>query len=102
MKDKNNEFLWRQFCRLGEMIGDGLHHEEPWISKEYNKISRILNPDFYKEIAKQKSESIDKQMLAILEKHNCACGGKLKQSRKGSKVCYCITCNKRYKAKSKK
>lgn len=23
---RDNEFEWRQFCRLGEMIGDGLHY----------------------------------------------------------------------------
>lgn len=82
------------------MIGDGLHHEEPWISKEYNKISRILNPDFYKDIAKQKSKKIDEQMNDLLSKRDCTCGGALKQSRKGSRVCYCTTCNKRYKAKT--
>lgn len=41
----NDKFLWNQFCRLREMIGDGLHHEEPWISKEYKKLQKILIPE---------------------------------------------------------
>ena len=32
---KDNEHLWRQFCRLGEMMGDGLHYEPDgkWIER---------------------------------------------------------------------
>jgi hypothetical protein len=31
---KDNEHLWRQFCKLGEMMGDGLHYEPDgkWIA----------------------------------------------------------------------
>ena len=39
---RENEFEWRQFCRLGEMIGDGLHYEESWISKEYKRLQKNL------------------------------------------------------------
>lgn len=36
-----NEHLWRQFEKLGEMMGDGLHHEADgkWISVEYKKLA---------------------------------------------------------------
>ena len=42
----SKDFLWTQFCRLGEMIGDGLHNEPDgrWISKEYSRLRRILIP----------------------------------------------------------
>ena len=58
-----NEHLWRQFEKLGEMIGDGLHLEEDgkWISSEYNKLAKILCPEGFAEIRKQKSEALTKQ-----------------------------------------
>lgn len=45
--ERENEHEWRQFCRLGEMMGDGLHHEPDgkWIVKEYRKLAKILLPE---------------------------------------------------------
>jgi hypothetical protein len=112
MNDKapyeENKQLWDRFCRLGEMIGDGLHHEEPWITKEYRHLRMILCPPseeekaFMREQRKIQSALIDKQMKDLLEKRKCECGGNLKQARSGSKVAYCEKCNTRYKAKSKR
>ena len=47
-----NEHLWRQFEKLGEMMGDGLHHEADgkWISVEYKKLAKILCPEGFAEI----------------------------------------------------
>ena len=57
-----NEHLWRQFEKLGEMMGDGLHHEADgkWISVEYKKLAKILCPEGFAEIRKQKSEALNK------------------------------------------
>lgn len=98
----DDSHLWDRFCKLGEMMGDGLHWEEDgkWISKEYNKLSRILLPDMHKDIRKAKADAINKQMAFLLAKSACSCGGKLIQKKKGTKVSYCEVCNNRYVAKA--
>ena len=101
---KENEFEWRQFCRLGEAIGDGLHHEDPWISKEYKRLSKILIPEteeekqYKKQVRKQRNENINKQVIDKLKTDKCSCGGDLKQTRSGSKKVVCVNdnCNKKY------
>lgn len=107
LRNKLNEFEWNQFCRLGEMMGDGLHHESDgkWIPREYKRLSKILIPEIKereKEQRKLKAIRINEQMDKILEKNKCSCGGNLKQKRSGSKVCYCLDCNNRYVANYKK
>jgi hypothetical protein len=107
---RENEFEWRQFCNLGEMMGDGLHHEPGgnWISKEYRKLAKILLPESETEKTFRlrnnaaKAENINKQMAEVLAKKNCQCGGTLKQVRSGAKVACCQTCNAKYTAKYKK
>lgn len=106
VKKASDDFHWRQFCRLGEMMGDGLHHESDgkWIVREYNQLARILIPEFKekeKERRKLKSERINEHMQKLLLEKKCECGGMLIQSRSGSKVCYCSKCNQRYKAGKK-
>lgn len=105
--ERDNQFEWNQFCRLGEMIGDGLHYEPDgkWISKEYNRLAKILIPEIKtqdKEKRKRKASNIDEQMKVLLSNKKCSCGGELKQKRSGTKVAYCIVCDSRYVAKSKK
>lgn len=105
---KNNEFVWQQFCRLGEMIGDGLHYEDPWISKEYSRLQKILIPEtkeekeYKRKIRKAKNESINKQVAERLLIDKCSCGSELKQTRSGSKTVICIKCGLKYKYSSKK
>ena len=105
MVDK--DFLWRQFVKLGDMMGDGLHHESDgkWIIKEYNKLAKILIPEdkeFAKEKRKLKADSINQQMTKLLAEKKCSCGGTLEQKRSGTKVVYCTQCNNRYVARTKK
>ena len=107
MDNIKNEFEWRQFCRLGEMMGDGLHYEPDgkWIAKEYRRLAKILIPEMREEnkaIRKLKSASIDEQMKNLLSEKKCECGGDLKQKRSGAKVAYCENCNQRYVARTKK
>lgn len=100
---KNNQFLWDQFIRLGERIGDGDldASEAKWVNREYKKLMLILCPDIkesFKLKRKQKATRINEQMLKLLEIKKCTCGGSLRQSRSGSKIAYCTICNTRYKA----
>ncbi len=85
-------------------MGDGLHHEPDckWISKEYNKIFNLLYPEHKQEARKNKADRTNEQMKNLLEIKACSCGGKLKQSRSGSKIAYCEVCNNRFKAVTKK
>lgn len=104
---RENEFEWNQFIKLGDMMGDGLHHEEPWIAKEYKKLAKILIPDLRETEKKRrvnKNESINLQIAEKLKADKCNCGSDLKQVRSGSKVVQCINkeCNKKYTYKSKK
>lgn len=107
---RENEFEWRQFCRLGEMIGDGLHHEEPWISKEYKKLQKILLPEteiekeYKRKARKLRNQNIDKQIAERLQTDKCTCGSELKQSRSGSKTVACtkVKCGKKFTYKSKR
>jgi hypothetical protein len=105
---RDNEFIWNQFCKLGEMIGDGLHHEEPWISKEYKRLQKILLPETkeekeYKSKARKlRNENINKQIIERLKTDRCKCEAELKQIRSGSKTVICTKCGSRYKYVSKR
>ena len=41
MEERENQDLWNRFIRLGDMMGDGLHHEPDgkWIERDYKPIS---------------------------------------------------------------
>lgn len=92
------------------MIGDGLHYEEPWISKEYGKLMKILLPETEEEKAikrerrKKRNANLDAQMVEKLKKDRCKCGGELRQTRSGSKTVVCTIegCNKKYVYKTKR
>ena len=91
---RENDLEWRQFCRLGEMMGDGLHYESDgkWIAKEYNKLAKLLIPELsknHKELRKAKTDAINEQMGKLLQGKKCNCGGEIKQGRSGSKIAYC-------------
>lgn len=101
---RDNQFEWDHFCKLGEMIGDGLHNEPDgkWISKEYARLSKILIPELKEEAKARrvlKNAHIDAQMTKLIGLKKCVCGGILKQSRSGSKIAYCTQCDQRYKAR---
>jgi len=86
----DKQHLWNSFIRLGEMIGDGMHYEQPWITKEYKRLMKILCPPTEEEKAikaenrRKKNENINKQIKERLEKDKCSkCNSELKQTRKG-------------------
>lgn len=101
--EEDRDYLHRQLVRLGDMMGDGLHHESDgkWIEKEYAKVFNALHPELAKKKRLEKNKKVNEQMKSILEKFRCECGGKVTQGRSGSKVAYC-KCGKRYKAGKKK
>lgn len=106
--EKDNKWEWEQFCRLGEAIGDGMHYEDPWISKEYKRLSRILIPEIKEQEAenrRKRNESLNKQIKEKLIKDRCfKCESELKQVRSGSKVVQCTNkeCNAKFRYKTKK
>lgn len=99
-----NKRLHEQLIKLGDMMGDGLHHEPDgaWISREYGKVFNALYPEHKKERRKRKAEAVNEQMAKLLEIKSCTCGGKLEQRRSGTKIAYCTKCGMRYKATKKK
>lgn len=107
MSNQENKLEWERFIKLGDMMGDGLHHEPDgkWITREYNKLAKLLIPEIresQKEKRKLKAERVNENMKRLLAEKKCKCGGSLKQGRSGSKVCYCTVCNSRYVATRKK
>ena len=94
--------LHRQLIQLGDMMGDGLHHEPDgyWIPKEYKRILRALG------IApkrKSNSEQINNLMTKRVEDVRCkSCGGQLKQTRSGSMRAKCEGCGSRFQLMRRK
>jgi len=102
MDKEHNSFLWNQFAQLGEMIGDGLHYEDPSISKQYKRLSRMLMPEEHKHMRQLKNAKIDEAVEGRLKDDRCfKCSGKLSQVRSGSFVVKCQDCKCKYTYKKK-
>lgn len=90
----SDEFLWDQFCNLGEMLGDG--DCDPWVGKEYKRLAIVLGvakPSDFRKPRKNNSKQIDDFMQKRINQVNCSkCNGALKQSRKGSLTGICVNC----------
>lgn len=97
----NNDFLYRQLEKLGEMMGDGLHLEPDgkWIEIEYTRIAKQLGLIPKRKINTKYINSVVERGLKTLK---CECGGTLKQTRKGSYVVKCERCGNKYKIKRRK
>ena len=56
-------YLYRQLVKLGDMMGDGLHHEPDgkWIEKEYNKICKVLHPEMFEKQNEAKKKALRRQ-----------------------------------------
>lgn len=93
---EENERLHEQLVKLGDMMGDGLHHEPggAWISREYTKICRILYPEMF---PKKDFTKRNKAVSAWCETHKCQmCKGELKQTKSGSLRVKCKDCGAKY------
>ena len=102
MDKKDKDYLYSQLIRLGDMMGDGLHHEPDgnWISKEYRQICKQLGL-----LPKRKndSEEINKKMDECVNIVKCKiCTGDLKQTRKGSMRAKCLECGALFKLLTRK
>lgn len=95
----DKDFLHRQLIKLGDMMGDGLHHEPDgkWISKEYRKVARALGYLPKQKRAKADVDEINKLMADRCQSVNCTkCGGFLKQTRSGSMRASCADCGGKF------
>lgn len=111
LTDKEAEEIGRQrlgdqLIKLGDMMGDGLHHEADgkWIEKEYKRTFNLLYPEYAKKRRKQTAININVQIDKLLLTARCSkCQSTLRQSRSGSKILYCnnTQCNARFTATSK-
>lgn len=96
MASKNTDYLHRQLVRLGDMMGDGLHHEPDgkWISKEYKKTLKALGIGPKRKCFTGEN---NKAMQERLETIKCQkCDGDLRQTRSGSLRAKCLNCGAKY------
>ena len=98
--------LHRQLVKLGDMMGDGLHHEPggKWISRDYKRICKALGLIPQKPRRKQSTEmitEINSRMAERCEEERCPhCKlnrPTLKQTRKGSMSAKCTICGRSFK-----
>ncbi|PST68892.1 hypothetical protein [Shewanella algae] len=86
---KDKQHLHKQLIKLGDMIGDGLDTEPggKWIRKEYAKVAKALG---YGPDRSARNAEINKVMMKRCSDVSCGhCGGKLVQTRSGSKRAMC-------------
>ncbi len=95
--------LYGQLIKLGDMMGDGLHHEPDgkWISRDYKKVAKALglleDSPLQKEMKAQRRDQIDSQMQQRVKDFPCGkCQSALKQTRKGSKRAQCEGCGTKW------
>jgi hypothetical protein len=98
LTEQQENTLYDRLIRLGDMMGDGLHHEPDgkWISKEYGQIVRTLGivppKDRGPSIAR-----IDERMKERVAAVKCTCGeGRLVQVRSGSRRAQCTECGAKW------
>lgn len=95
MDEEAKNHLHDQLVKLGDMMGDGLHHEPDgkWISKEYRRVCKALG---YLPKEKRNTAEIDKRMKERVLSVKCKCGGEIKQTRSGSMRGCCMDCDTKY------
>lgn len=92
LSEETQARLHNQLVKLGDMMGDGLHHEPDgkWINREYKQTLKALGMLPKKA---NNSEVINARMIERVNDVPCGkCQGKLKQTRSGSKRAVCISC----------
>lgn len=99
MDEETRSRLSDQLIRLGDMIGDGLHHEPDggWITKEYRRVARALGHKMPSKPRRNNSAQINERMAERVKECRCGkCSGKLKQKRAGSVKAACVDCKAVY------
>ena len=102
--DEHREHLSRQLIRLGDMMGDGMHHEPDgkWIEREYRQVMRQLYPEIGKKQREQRNKQTNERVNKMISENKCSCGGQMKQTRSGARTCVCTSCGGRFRIVSKK
>ena len=83
--ESDRAYLHKQLIKLGDMMGDGLHHEDPSISAEYRKVAKALFPEMYPKKKRKPSKTFIRNIS------RCPCGAlslKLKTEKEGITI-YC-------------
>lgn len=97
----DTDYLHRQLVKLGDMMGDGLHHEPDgkWIAKEYKKIAKSLGYMNSGDTPRtNNSSAVNERMVERVKEVSCQkCGGELVQTRSGSTKAKCKNCNSIFK-----
>lgn len=103
MKSLDQDFLYSQLIKLGDMMGDGLHLEPDgkWISKEYRKVTKALGlntPVKRRPRTAEQITEIDTRMAQRVIECECPLCKKasLKQIRSGSMKAKCTICSRGY------
>ncbi|WP_228842851.1 hypothetical protein [Vibrio parahaemolyticus] len=102
MDKDTKDHLHRQLIKLGDMMGDGLHHEPDgkWISAEYRRVMKALGISAPR---RNNSAAINEAMSKALESAACnKCNGQMKQTRSGSMRAECQQCGAKYQFKRRK
>ena len=102
LSPETREHLSKQLIRLGDMMGDGMHHEPggSWISKEYRRVAKALG---YIPPAKRDVDGINQRVANAISKFTCLkCQGGLRQTRSGSLAVQCVSCGNRMKLSASK
>ena len=98
--EPDSDYLHHQLVKLGDMMGDGLHHEPDgkWIAKEYKKIAKALGYLANDKPKANNSEKINERMLERVKEVLCQkCNGQLTQTRSGSAKAKCNACGSVFK-----
>jgi len=99
MKEDTKDCLHKRLVKLGDMMGDGLHHEPGggWIRKEYRETLRALGYPVGAKKKSNRSSEINERMKQRVKEVCCGhCGGKLNQTRSGSKRAVCSDCGSKW------
>ena len=91
MDNTEKSRLHKDLIKLGDMIGDGLHYEDPSISREYRKVAKQLYPEMYPSKKRKPSQ----QFIRTLKE--CDCGAKgwsFTRYQNGNVGLKCKQCNK--------
>lgn len=83
------------------MMGDGLHLEKDgrWIAREYKRVLKALYPKMFPRSTTERDTAI----AEWCKDNSCnECGGKFKQTRKGSMRVVCTKCGVKRQLKVRK
>ncbi len=89
---EDKTFLHNQLIKLGDMMGDGMHHEPDgkWIPAEYKKVCRALGIG---PARRNNAKMINEAMIKRVDTVPCTkCEGALRQTRSGSMRARCRDC----------